>query len=82
MGVEEDAVSSDTSIKEFPMPTQPAPPPPTSPPPRETTQPPEASTPAPDAPTPKAAEEGAIFRALLDAGAEAMVAWRPVDKVT
>ena len=57
------------------MPTQPAPPPPASPPPRETTQPPEASTPAPDAPTPKAAEEGAIFRALLDAGAEAMVAY-------
>ena len=58
------------------MPTQPAPPPPTSPPPRETTQPPaEASTPAPVAPTPKAAEEGAIFRALLDAGAEAMVAY-------
>ena len=58
------------------MPTQPAPPPPASPPPRETTQPPaEVSTPAPVAPTPKAAEEGAIFRALLDAGAEAMVAY-------
>ena len=75
MGVKEDAVSSDTSIEEFPMPTQPAPPLPASPPPRKTTQPSEASTPAPDAPTPKAAEEGAIFRALLDAGAEAMVAY-------
>ena len=75
MGVKEDAVSSDTSIEEFPMSTQPAPPLPASPPPRKTTQPSEASTPAPDAPTPKAAEEGAIFRALLDAGAEAMVAY-------
>ena len=81
MGVKEDAVSSDTSIEEFPMPTQPAPPLPAFPPPRKTTQPSEASTPAPDAPTPKAAEEGAIFRALLDAGAEAMVAYTAERRV-
>ena len=75
MGVEEDAVSSYASPQEFPMPTQPAPQPRAPQPPRKTAQPPaEAPAPDPDAITVKATEEGAIFRALLDAGAEAMVA--------
>ena len=75
MGVKEDAVSSDTSIEEFRCPPSPRHrcPPPHRPGRRPSRRKPRP--PAPDAPTPKAAEEGAIFRALLDAGAEAMVAY-------
>ena len=76
MGVEEDAVSSYAFPQEVPMPTQPAAQPRAPQPPRKTAQPPaEAPAPAPDAITVKPTEEGAIFRALLDAGAEAMVAY-------
>ena len=58
------------------MPTQPAPQPRAPQPPRKTAQPPaEAPAPDPDAITVKPTEEGAIFRALLDAGTEAMVAY-------
>ena len=64
------------------MPTQPAPPPPasrpppkTAKPPPKTAQPPDAARSDPDAATPKPSEEGAIFRALLDAGTEATVAY-------
>ena len=57
------------------MPTQPAPPPPASQPSRKTAPPPDAARPDPDAPTPKTPDEGAIFRALLDAGVEARVAY-------
>ena len=57
------------------MPTQPGPPPPASQPPRKTAPPPDAARSGPDTPTPKTPEAGAIFRALLDAGAEARVAY-------
>ncbi|MDE2659614.1 MAG: hypothetical protein OXI45_05325 [Acidobacteriota bacterium] len=42
----------------------------------------ETPPPVPDATSPKPAEEGAIFHALLDAGVEAKLAERPVDRVT
>ena len=75
-------MSSESSPEEFPMPTQPAPPPPASQPPpkaarppRNTAPPPDAARSGPDTPTPGPPEEDAIFRALLDAGAEATVAY-------
>ena len=69
-------MSSDASLEEFTMPTQAAPPPPNSPSLRKTAPPPsEASSPDPAAATRRPTQEGVIFRALLDAGAEAMVAY-------
>ncbi len=58
------------------MPTEPAPQPPVPQSPRKPLEPPaDAPTPEPDTATPKPADEGAISRALLDAGADAMVAY-------
>ena len=76
MEVEEDAVSSDASPPEFPMPTQPAPQPP-APEPPGTPAPSAADRPPPDpnAANPETTEEGTLFHALLDAGAEAKVAY-------
>ena len=52
------------------------------PPPKRARPPAETPPPVPGAAAPKPPEEGAIFRALLDAGADAVVAERPVDRVT
>ena len=71
MEVEEDAASFDTSQEEHRMP-QPLPQPPTPKPAGKPPEPPaEATPPEPD----DASQEGIIFRALLDAGAEAVVAY-------
>ena len=53
---------------------QPTPPPAAEPPPKRARPPAETPPPVPDAAAPKPPEEGAIFRALLDAGADAVVA--------
>ena len=81
MGVTEDAPVFRTphSPEDFPMP-EPAPSPA---PERKPSEPPSDAPPSgPGAVTPRPPEEGAIFRALVDAGAEAMVAEQPVDRVT
>ena len=54
---------------------QPTPPPAAEPPPKRARPPAETPPPVPDAAVPKPPEEGAIFRALLDAGADAVVAY-------
>ena len=54
---------------------QPTPPPAAEPPPKRARPPAETPPPVPDAAAPKPPEEGAIFRALLDAGADAVVAY-------
>ena len=58
------------------MPTQPTPPPPgPETPPKPARPPADPPPPGPDAGVPKPVDEGAIFRALLDAGANAVVAY-------
>ena len=58
------------------MPTQPTPPPPApETPPKPARPPADPPPPGPDAGVPKPVDEGAIFRALLDAGANAVVAY-------
>lgn len=57
------------------MAVQPAPPPPASQSSRDTPQPTAAPRPDPETAIPRPAEDGAIFRALVEAGAEAMVAY-------
>ena len=58
------------------MPTQPTPPPPApETPPKPARPPADPPPPGPDAEVPKPVDEGAIFRALLDAGANAVVAY-------
>ena len=53
-----------------------APQPPAPAPPRKSSPPPgDPSPPGPETATPKPAEEGALFRALVDAGADAVVAY-------
>ena len=59
--------------------SQPAP---SSAPERKPSEPPADAPPSgPDAATPRPAEEGAIFRALVDAGAEAMVAYTAEQRI-
>ena len=55
---------------------------PSSAPEPKPSQPPEDAPPSgPDATTPRPAEEGALFRAFVDAGAEAMVAYTAEQRI-
>ena len=64
------------------MPTQPRPQPPAPETPRKPARPTaDPRPPGPDATVPKPAEEGALFRALLDAGAGAVVAYTAEKRI-
>ncbi len=64
------------------MSTQPAPErPPPEPTPKPARPPADPPPPGPDATAPRPAEEGAIFRAFLDAGAEARVAYTAEKRI-
>ena len=83
MEEEEDTVSSDPSPEELPMPAQPTPQPPAPASAHQRSKPPSGASPSPDpdAAPRKPAEEGAIFHALLNAGADPAVAYTAAKRV-